>query len=963
MSSSSFAAEARSGERSPADRLVGVVEETLRDLRRGPERGRRITLDSSLDRDLGLDSLARVELFLRAEHAFDVTLPDDLLQGAGTLRDLLQAIEMERGSATKRSALRPSARARTPPPKSPAVGSPPQGELRGEGELRAEPDEAATLLEVLEWHVARHGERTHVVVLHDEREEEISYAKLHREAAAIAAGLQHRGLQARQTVAIMLPTSPEYFYTYFGILLAGGIPVPIYPPARLSQIEEHVRRHARILANAQASVLVTVHEVIAVARLLEAHVPSVRQIVTPETLSRTRGPPPAAVVETHDIAFIQYTSGSTGNPKGVVLTHANLLANIRAMAPALEVTERDVFVSWLPLYHDMGLIGAWLASLYCGFKLVIMSPLAFLARPERWLQAIHRFGGTMSAGPNFAYELCIKRLEASHLEGIDLSSWRLAFNGAEAVRPDTVARFAERLAPHGFRPDAMTPVYGLAETSLGLLFPPLRRGPIIDRVIQDDFTSRREATPAREDDPRPLRFVSCGRPLPGHEVRIVDELDLEVGERVEGRLQFRGPSATSGYFRNPEETRRLFHGDWLDSGDKAYFADGEFYVTGRVKDIVIRGGRNIYPEALEEAVGALPGVRKGCVAVFGTKDAQAGTERLVVLAETRETDAAVREALRESIGRASVEMLGEPPDDIVLAPPHTVLKTSSGKIRRSASRELYEGGHVGAASRAVWWQIARLTFSGLVAELRDWINVARGLVYGIYVALAFVLVGPATWLVTAFTRDERSAWRIGHRAARLFFRLIRIPLVVRGLENIPRGSPNVLVANHASFLDGLVIAAAIPEPYAFVAKRELRDHFVTRIFLERLGTRFVERFAAQQSVEDARRLANEAVCGKPLAFFPEGTFTRVAGLLPFRLGAFTAALQARVPVVPVAIRGSRAILREGQWIPRRGALVVTIGAPIAPPDEGESFNAAVSLSEAARAHILAHCAEPDLGRK
>lgn len=925
-----------------ASAMLRVVEELLRDLPRQPQRAGRVTLDSSLDRDLGFDSLARVELLSRVERAFGVTLPENTLQIAETPRDLLVAL----GSAS--TATRPAPQAYT------------RVQLQGVEGTHAEPVDAITLPQVLDWHIHAHGDRAHITVLSDAGEEEISYARLNGGAARIAAGLQRQGMQPRQAVGIMLPTSPEYFYTYFGILLAGGIPVPIYPPARLSQIEEHVRRHAGILANAQAAILVTVREAIAVARLLEAHVPSVRQVLTPATLSETSSNASPVPVGPDDIALIQYTSGSTGNPKGVVLTHANLLANIRAMAQALQVTERDVFVSWLPLYHDMGLIGAWLGSLYVGCRLVIMSPPAFLARPERWLWAINRFRGTLSAAPNFAYELCLKRFDDAQLAHLDLSSWRLALNGAEAVSPDAVTRFTERFAQYGFRADAMTPVYGLAECTLGLLFPPPGRGPLIDRIWREPFMLQRKAQPAPADDPKPLRFVTCGRPLPGHEVRIVDELGLEVGERVEGRLEFKGPSATSGYYRSPDETARLFHGDWLDTGDKSYMAEGEIYVTGRVKDIIIRGGRNIYPEELEEAVGALPGVRKGCVAAFGSVDRHSGTERLVILVETRETDGAARDALHKNIASATVDVLGEPADEIVLAPPHTVLKTSSGKIRRSASRDLYEAGLVGAASRAVWWQVARLAWGGWLPAIRRCMSLGREIVYGVYVWTVFSLVAPLLWLVTVLTAQPARAWAIGHRAARLLFTLTGTPLIVRGLENLPHDTPNVLVANHASYMDGLALIAALPVSYAFVAKRELRDHFISRVYLERLGAQFVERLAAQQSVEDAKHLAEQAASGKSLAFFPEGTFTRVSGLLPFHLGAFVAAAQAGVPVVPVAIRGSRGMLRSGQWLPRRGTLVVTVGTPILPAREvSDAYAAAVRLSEAARAQILQHCGEPD----
>jgi 1-acyl-sn-glycerol-3-phosphate acyltransferase len=589
-----------------------------------------------------------------------------------------------------------------------------------------------------------------------------------------------------------------------------------------------------------------------------------------------------------------------------------------------------------------------------------MSPLAFLARPERWLWTIHRFRGTLSAGPNFAYELVVKRVEDAQLEGLDLSSWRLAFNGAEAVNPDTLARFAERYARYGLNPAAITPVYGLAEASVGLLFPPLGRGPLIDRIHRETFTAERKALPADENDPHPLRFVACGRPIPGHEVRIVDETGFEVGERIEGRLEFTGPSGTSGYYRDPEGTKRLIRGEWLDTGDRAYLAGGEVYVTGRVKDIIIRGGRNLYPHEIEEAVANVPGVRKGCIAAFGSPDPVSGTERLVILAETRETDAAAREALRANIERATVDMLGEPPDEVVLAGPHTVLKTSSGKIRRAASRELYEAGMTDVRARSAAWQIARLVARAAVPQARRYLALAATHLYRVYAGLMLLGLGTLTWLVTAVTPKPDRAWAIGHHMGRLFFKVTGTPFAVRGLEHVPRAGCSVLVANHASYLDGVVVAAAIRRPYKFVAKRELLDHPVPGIYLSRLGTEFVERFDTRQSVDDANRFATLIAEGASLAFFPEGTFMRAAGLLPFRLGAFVAAARSGVPVIPVAIRGTRTMLRGGQWLPRRSAIVVTIGAPIvAPADSGDVFSTAIALRDAARAAILEGCGEFD----
>ena len=930
-----------------ATTLLAVVEGTLRDLHAGDPDLPPVTLASVLDEDLGLDSLARMELLLRTERAFGIALPEDTLQRAETVADLLRAVQ-QGAAAPDRS--RKVATAVTPLPV--AV-------LLTEGGIAQQdaPVAAETLLEVLTWHLEVHPQQTQIVHLQGDGEQRISYRQLADAAATIAAGLQRLGVVPRQSVAIMLPTSPEYFSTYFGILMAGAIPVPIYPPARPSQLEDHVRRHTGILDNAQAVALVTVPESTVVARLLQARVPGLRQVVTPQQLAEKGGKPEPVAPRGEDIAFIQYTSGSTGSPKGVALSHANLLANIRAMAQAVQATPRDVFVSWLPLYHDMGLIGAWLGSLYVGFPLVVMSPLAFLAQPLRWLQAIARWHGTLSAGPNFAYELCLKRIDDAALATLDLSSWRLAFNGAEAVSPDTVRRFAQRFAPCGLRPEAVAPVYGLAEATVGLLFPPLGRVVPIDAVQREPFTREGRALPATPDDATALRFVGCGKPLPGHAIRIVDAAGGELGERIEGRLEFQGPSATRGYFRDPEQTARLFHDGWLDSGDRAYRAGGEVYVTGRVKDIVIRAGRNLYPEEIEEAVGRVDGVRKGCVAVFGSPDPATGTERLVVLAEVRAARAQAQAPLRDAVTRAVIDAIGEPPDAIVLAPPHTVLKTSSGKVRRSACRALYEAGVVGAAPPSAWRQVSRLALGAAVPRLRHLGGAVSHGLFSLYAMALFWLLAPPVWLLTLLLPNPAAAWALARGAARTLFRLTGTALTARGIDNLP-DRPCVLVSNHASYLDGVILVAALPRPYAFVAKRELRDQFVAGRYLRQLGAEFVERFDVKSSVEDANRMADAVARGRSLVVFPEGTFVAREGLLPFHLGAFLAAARAVVPVVPIAIRGDREVLPDGTWWPRHGMLQVDICAAIPPVrDAPDLFAAAVQLRDAAQRAIAQRAGE------
>ena len=345
------------------------------------------------------------------------------------------------------------------------------------------------------------------------------------------------------------------------------------------------------------------------------------------------------------------------------------------MFTAIDATPADILVSWLPLYHDMGLIGAWLAPLYVGARCYIMSPLSFLAHPQSWLWACHRYRATISAAPNFAFELCLKQIDDSDLKGLDLSSLRLVANGAEPVSIHTLRRFVERFGRYGFRSTAMAPVYGLAECAVAVALPPPGREPLIDRVNREALTRRGIAEPAAAGDAHAVEIISCGHPLPGHEIRIVDDASREVEERREGRLEFRGPSATSGYFRNEAKTRELFHDGWLDSGDRAYMANGEVFITGRIKDIIIRAGQHIYPQELEEAIGEIDGFIKGGVAAFGVSDPASGTERIVVLGETAQLDAIKRQALTACARNAATAIMGSPPDEIVLIEPGTVPKT------------------------------------------------------------------------------------------------------------------------------------------------------------------------------------------------------------------------------------------------------------------------------------------------
>ncbi|MCU7906568.1 MAG: AMP-binding protein [Candidatus Thiodiazotropha sp. (ex Epidulcina cf. delphinae)] len=930
--------------------LLQTVQELAAEIRPGQTVSQTVTLDSALARDLGLDSLARMELLSRIERRFTISLPEQVFAEAETPRDLLRAVLSADAPGTSFEQFETS-------------------EI-SLGEAEAAPHSVQTLIELLHWHVLAHPHRPHICLYSDDgKGETLTYLQLWEGAERIAVGLQQRDLQAGETVTIMLPTCKEYFFSFFGILLAGGIPVPIYPPVRRSQIEEHLRRHGGILSNCLAIMLITVPEAKRIVRLLKTQVETLRSIVTVEELSSEAGKLTIPVRGTQDIAFLQYTSGSTGNPKGVVLTHANLLANIRAMGAVVRVNGSDVFVSWLPLYHDMGLIGAWLGSLYYAALFVVMSPLAFLSRPQRWLWAIHRYGGTLSAAPNFGFELCLRRLNDVDLEGLNLAGWRAAFNGAEAVSPETMLNFHNRFGPYGLRRASLMPVYGLAEASVGLAFPPLGRGTVIDQIQREPFMRSGRAIPAEQVDAKAQRFVASGQSLPGHQIRIIDQTGHELPDRQEGQLQFRGPSASSGYFRNPEETRRLFDGEWLNSGDLAYTVNGDVYITGRSKDIIIRAGRNIYPDELEEAVGNIPGIRKGRVAVFAGSDPASGTERLVLMAETRQKAPGLLEQLRSQINMIATDLAEAAPDEVVLAPPNTVLKTSSGKIRRAASREVYEGGRVGKRQKSFAWQLTRLALVGIGPQLRRTRQTLSVRFYGLYARMLFWMDAPVVWLAAVILPRISWRWAAIRAGARLLAWASGTPLRVQGLERLPPAEqPCVFVANHASYLDGPVLVAAFTRQFSFVAKAELLRRLVPRIFLRRIQSEFVERFDQQKGIIDTRRLAKAARHGRSLVFFPEGTFTRVSGLLPFHMGAFVAAAEANLPVVPITIRGTRSILRSGTWFPHHGAITVNFGEPIYPQTIKEKtaesdWMIAVKLRNASRENILHHCGETDLAHE
>ncbi|NTU60694.1 MAG: fatty acyl-AMP ligase, partial [Deltaproteobacteria bacterium] len=470
------------------------------------------------------------------------------------------------------------------------------------------------------------------------------------------------------------------------ILLAGAVPVPAYPPVRLGRMEEYLQTLRSLAVNAGATLLVTDDLVKPVIRPVEDLGARALPFLLPKEVA-PGGRAPDVSFGPEQLALLQYTSGSTGNQKGVMLSHGNLLANLRAIGGGIDMREDDVAVSWLPLYHDMGLIGLMLGSFYWGIPLVAMSPVDFLRKPVRWLRALSEHRATLTAGPNFAYSLTARKVRDADLAGIDLSSVRVALCGAEPIYPSTIEGFSSRYAAYGLRPDAFFPAYGLAENSLAVSFSDLGAPPHVEyvdaRALEEQGQAKRVAP---GDGARAV--VSCGKPIPTVEVAIEGDDGKPLGEGLRGEVLVRGPSVMAGYFENAEASARTLRGGWLHTGDLGFLLEGRLYISGRSKDLVIKAGRNYFAEDLEAAASRVPGVRPGGLCVFAADDRGKGVEEVVLVAEAAE-GAAQPEGLADDLRKAVSESTGCRPDRVILVPHHTLPKTSSGKIQRFKARQWY----------------------------------------------------------------------------------------------------------------------------------------------------------------------------------------------------------------------------------------------------------------------------------
>lgn len=553
----------------------------------------------------------------------------------------------------------------------------------------------ATLVDALRAAAGEHADKIGLCFV-DRREDvtEHTWGEIAARARATAAGLHHIGVGPGDRVALVLPTSVEFFDAFFGIVLAGAIPVPLYPPVRLGRLDEYYRRSAGLLVSVDARLVLTDTRIRKVlGPMIEAARPRLGLRLVADVRAAGAGSIAAGADPPPDgLAMVQFSSGTTVEPKPVGLSHRAVMAQASALLDLMEhYPEVDGGgVSWLPLYHDMGLIGCVFPALTKGARLTLLGPELFLARPAAWLRALSRTRAIVSPAPNFAFALCVERVRDEDLVGVDLSHWRVALNGAEAVSPSVMRNFAERFAPYGLRPHALTPVYGLSEAALAVTFSDIDRPFRVTRFDPERLATSGDAIESATG----TEHVSVGTPLRGFDIEIRDRDSVVVAPGRVGRLHVRGPSIMDGYVGRPDATAAVLVDGWLDTGDLGLVHDGELYLTGRAKDVLIVRGRNHAPQAVEQAVDHVHGVRTGCVVAVTWATADDATEQLLVLVERARGSSLPEAVIAADCRDAILAATGLHADDVVIVGAGTLPRTSSGKLRRAEALRQHRAGEL-----------------------------------------------------------------------------------------------------------------------------------------------------------------------------------------------------------------------------------------------------------------------------
>jgi acyl-CoA synthetase (AMP-forming)/AMP-acid ligase II len=505
-----------------------------------------------------------------------------------------------------------------------------------------------------------------------------------------AALLRSRGVARGDRVVLLTPTSPVFIETFLGANLIGAIPVPLASPMTFGTLGRYLQNLRAILQSSGARVIMTsprMREAIAEDEQVREQLDHV--LCEEDTANGAAVDLRPVSVSASDTAFIQYTSGTTGQPKGAVISHRALVSNTYAIMRGVGITNADVVVSWLPMFHDMGLIGVLLTSICHPLDVHLLRPESCLMKTGRWVELIAQKRGTLAAAPNFAYDLCVNRPPKT-TDGLNLASWRVALNGSEAVHPSTVKRFCDRFAKEGFRPQSMMPVYGMAETTLAITFPDQDNTYETLRVDRAALEQRGQAEACAAADA--YEAVSVGRPVAGMSVRVTSPSGQVVAERTVGEVRVAGPSLMDGYFHNEEATLEALTDGWLRTGDLGFVQDGRLYIVGRAKEVIIKGGRNFYPNDIEQIASEIAGVSRGGVAAFARPNAETGTDDLVVVAETREKDPASRDRMVKEIRGELLAAIGVKADEIRVVGIGALPRTTSGKIRRKeCARKIAQG--------------------------------------------------------------------------------------------------------------------------------------------------------------------------------------------------------------------------------------------------------------------------------
>ncbi len=550
----------------------------------------------------------------------------------------------------------------------------------------------------------------------EDRSVVFTYAEVYDLACRAASCFHRVGVRPGDRVLLFLATGPGFLGAFYGCQIAGAVAVPFAPPRTLGQVQAHLTRVVHICEPTLTVVDSKFMPLLRVARSrsYESRIRLKKVIEDVELFLEEPAVNEPCPMRPSDPALIQFTSGSTGQPKAVTLSHANLFANIRGIGLASGFQDGDLALCWLPLFHDMGLIAHMLTSALWRVALVLMPPEVFIRRPSSWLKAISRYKAAHSTAPNFAYLLCVRKISDREIEGVDLSHWRVAYCGAEPIHPETIRRFTERFAARGFRATSFFPAYGLAEFTVAVAFPtaitPPHYDPIDRELMERDGIAR--LTQERAADK--IEYVSVGHVIPGHSLRVVDHGGVPTKERHVGEIEVSGPSTMLGYYRDPKATTEIMRDGWLRTGDLGYVADGDLFVIGRNKDLITKAGRNIQPQDLEYAASSVAGVRAGCCAAFAVPNLERGSEEIVLICETTRSHDKKSARLGDEIRAKVLNAIATSPDVVKLVEPGTVLKTSSGKIRRQEMRERYLKGNL---------RPERLSF---FARLRLYAEVARG---------------------------------------------------------------------------------------------------------------------------------------------------------------------------------------------------------------------------------------------